>query len=121
MIRLCALVLTLICACASAAFAVTCETRKFEGVPFSLCRVDAGAENLRLFLNDKDGELLGQFSSVDDALEEEGLKLSFAMNAGMYHPDRRPVGHYLEPPKPQNPMEPLLNRYYLIQETCPRK
>ena len=33
---------------------------------------------------------------MNSALEAEGKKLGFAMNAGMYHDDRAPVGYYLE-------------------------
>ena len=78
------------------AWATTCETRTFENVPFSFCRVDAQTDAVRLFLYDSEGAVLGQFSAIDEALAAEGLRLSFAMNAGMYHPDRRPVGYYVE-------------------------
>ena len=38
----------------------------------------------------------GHFGRVDSALSAQGLQLGFAMNAGMYHDDRAPVGFYLE-------------------------
>ena len=31
-----------------------------------------------------------------ETLRAQGDRLVFAMNAGMYHPDRRPVGLYVE-------------------------
>ncbi|HMB12843.1 MAG TPA: phosphodiester glycosidase family protein, partial [Roseovarius sp.] len=61
-----------------------------------ICAVDAGAD-LRLFLNDPEtGTLLGSFAGVDAHLGKAGERLAFAMNAGMYHGDRRPVGLYIE-------------------------
>ena len=58
--------------------------------------MDLTSEDLRLFLKDDAGEVLGYFSSVNAQLKHSGEKLSFAMNAGMYHEDRAPVGLYLE-------------------------
>ncbi len=75
--------------------AVTCEKLAHEDKRYTVCEADA-SEDLRLFLNDADGELLGHFSSVNEALEPQGKRLAFAMNAGMYHDDRSPVGHYVE-------------------------
>ena len=81
---------------AAQASAVTCEKLTDEGKRYTICEVDAAAEDLRLFLNDGNGEILGHFSSVNEALEPDGKQLAFAMNAGMYHDDRSPVGHYVE-------------------------
>lgn len=83
-ILLCALVMP---AAASAA----CRDIEFETQPFTLCEVTAG-QDLRLFHTGGDGVVLGSFGSVDDVLRTEGKKLLFAMNAGMYHADRAPVG-----------------------------
>ncbi|NVO56192.1 phosphodiester glycosidase family protein [Rhodobacteraceae bacterium B1Z28] len=81
---------------AAQASAVTCEKLTDEGKRYTICEVDAASEDLRLFLNDGNGEVLGHFSSVNEALEPDGKQLTFAMNAGMYHDDRSPVGHYVE-------------------------
>ncbi|WP_425084884.1 phosphodiester glycosidase family protein [Ruegeria profundi] len=80
---------------AAQAHAVTCEKLTHEDKRYTVCEVDA-SEDLRLFLNDAEGDLLGHFSSVNDTLAPEGKRLVFAMNAGMYHDDRSPVGHYVE-------------------------
>ncbi len=72
-----------------------CETTEFEGQPFTACTARAG-DDLRLFLNDAEGQLLGTFARVEAALEPDARHLVFAMNAGMFHPDRRPVGLYIE-------------------------
>ncbi|WP_420585847.1 phosphodiester glycosidase family protein [Ruegeria sp.] len=81
---------------AAQAGAVTCEEVTYEDKRYTVCEVDAANEELRLFLNDENGDLLGHFSSVNEALEPQGKRLAFAMNAGMYHDDRSPVGHYVE-------------------------
>ncbi|WP_147109412.1 phosphodiester glycosidase family protein [Tateyamaria sp. syn59] len=78
------------------AWAVTCENIRYKDNRYTICTVDPATEELRLFLNDDTGAPYGQFSAVDDALATEGKMLSFAMNAGMYHEDRAPVGHYVE-------------------------
>ncbi len=86
---------------AGAAMALECREITFEKLPFTLCEVDIETDDLRLFLNDKDGERYGHFSSIDAALSDKDQKLGFAMNAGMYHDDRSPVGHYIENGKEQ--------------------
>ena len=72
--------------------AAECDNLSFDGTQFAVCTVDPATEDLRLFLNDAGGAPYGSFSAV----ARQAGPLSFAMNAGMYHPDRRPVGHYVE-------------------------
>lgn len=72
------------------AAANTCDTVRFENTSFTTCEVSAG-EDLRLFHTGRSGPL-GSFGAVNDQLAAEGKTLGFAMNAGMYHPDRAPVG-----------------------------
>jgi len=95
MIRLGTMLLVL-CALGAPAGAVTCEKISFNGADYTVCKVDARTQNLSLFLRNDQGDIYGQFSSVNNALKERGQQLSFAMNAGMYHEDRSPVGHYVE-------------------------
>ena len=78
------------------ALAVDCRDVTYLDNRYAVCAVDAGRESLRLFLYDDDGDVFGQFGAIDRALDREGGKLAFAMNAGMYHPDRAPVGYYVE-------------------------
>ncbi|MFC5568041.1 phosphodiester glycosidase family protein [Rubellimicrobium aerolatum] len=72
--------------------ALDCRDVTWEGLPFAVCEVDARAERLSLFLNDAGGQPYGSFAAV----EADHGPLAFAMNAGMYHEDRRPVGLYRE-------------------------
>lgn len=75
--------------------AAECTDSVFDDLPFTLCEVAAG-DDLRLFLNGEDGAAHGSFARIEAALEARGEVLVFAMNAGMYHPDRRPVGLYIQ-------------------------
>ena len=77
---------------ATPAAAVTCEDIDHLGASYTVCEVLA-SDDLQLFLRDDDGDVLGSFSAVE---ANEGRDLLFAMNAGMYHDDRDPVGHYVE-------------------------
>lgn len=72
-----------------------CSRTDYLNQRFTLCEVQAG-EDIRLFLRGPDGQTFGSFSAVDGALAASGKKLAFAMNGGMYHPDRAPVGMYVE-------------------------
>lgn len=86
-----------LCALAGPAAAVDCAPVEHLGQPFTVCTVDAASADLRLFLRDRDtGRPLASFGNVEERLEAAGERLVFAMNAGMYHSDRRPVGHYVE-------------------------
>ncbi|MEX0309667.1 MAG: phosphodiester glycosidase family protein [Tateyamaria sp.] len=78
------------------AWAVSCENIQYLGNRYTICTVDPAQDELRLFLNDDTGRPFGQFSAIDRALAEQDETLSFAMNAGMYHENRAPVGHYVE-------------------------
>lgn len=71
-----------------------CRDMAFEGASYTICEVTA-ADDLRLFHTGPDG-VFGSFAAVDQALEPQGLRLDFAMNAGMYHRDLAPVGLYVE-------------------------
>lgn len=82
---------------AAPAAAIECKTVSYESNDYTICRAETDAEDIRLFLNDAETDKpLGSFRNVDTQLSEEGARLIFAMNAGMYHSDRRPVGHYVE-------------------------
>ena len=75
--------------------ATHCHQTSFESVELTLCEAREGDE-IRLFLTDEEGEVLGSFARIEAVLAAGGEVLEFAMNAGMYHPDRRPVGLYIE-------------------------
>lgn len=77
------------------AMAGICEKRDFDGQGYVVCTLNAAQEpGLRLWLNGPDGRVLGDFAAIRSTLAQ-GEVLGFAMNAGMYHADYRPVGLYL--------------------------
>ncbi|MGL4321183.1 MAG: phosphodiester glycosidase family protein [Paracoccaceae bacterium] len=79
-----------------------CRDMSFEDVPYTVCDIAPGSD-LRLFLNGPDGPL-GSFAAVNDQLALQGEALTFAMNAGMYHADRAPVGLFIEDGRQATPI-----------------
>lgn len=78
--------------CLLAAPAVACEQITHRDARFTVCEVAPDAR-VELFLRDEAGDILGAFSSVKSRVDGTVV---MAMNAGMYHDDRRPVGLYIE-------------------------
>jgi uncharacterized protein YigE (DUF2233 family) len=72
-----------------------CRAQSIEDAHYVICEF-AVTDGIELFLRDAQGATLGQFDRVREALEQRHRKLIFAMNAGMYHEDRSPVGLYVE-------------------------
>ena len=73
-----------------------CEDIRFEEQPFTVCHFAAGDPGLTLFHTHADGTPYGDFDRLAETVGADGSQLVFAMNAGMYHDDRRPVGLYIE-------------------------
>lgn len=81
---------------ATAAIAADCRVVEFRETRFTVCEADPASEDIRLFLDDSAGKRIGTFDRLAEILARNGREITFAMNAGMYHPDRRPVGLYIE-------------------------
>lgn len=92
--RMCAAIWIAISQLAAPALAASCEDQSFEGVSYTVCHADPATETIRLFLNDTDGVPLYTFEKAAATLAPR--QLAWAMNAGMYHTDRAPVGLYVE-------------------------
>ncbi len=90
MLRLAALLAWLGTPC----LALTCQDVTFQGHSYTTCAADPAQDEIRLFLNRPDGAVLGSFGAVEQQVGTG--RLLMAMNAGMYHPDRRPVGYYVQ-------------------------
>lgn len=71
-----------------------CRNLNHEGRSFTVCEATAGQDDLRLFLQGADGTRFGSFERAEASIAP--ARFGFAMNAGMYHSDRSPVGLYLE-------------------------
>jgi uncharacterized protein YigE (DUF2233 family) len=93
-VRAVALFIASLCAMSGNALA-GCRSETIESANYVICEFKAG-DGIELFLRDAQGAPLGQFGRVQDALAARRRTLLFAMNAGMYHEDRSPVGLYVE-------------------------
>jgi uncharacterized protein YigE (DUF2233 family) len=92
--KTCAAIWTAISLFAAPAIAAECRDLTFEDTSFTVCEADPARDDVRLFLRDADGNVLGTFDNLEAALAPS--RLVWAMNGGMYHTDRRPVGYYTE-------------------------
>lgn len=88
MIRL-ALVLWL----ASTGAAAACEAVTHRDRAFTVCTADLDRHEIGLRLENREGAPLASFAALE---RETRAPIAFAMNGGMYHADRRPVGLYVE-------------------------
>lgn len=84
--------------------AVEFSTAQIAGKPLTVCRVDLRKERLELFLHDDAGQPIKRFERLVTLLEARGRKLTFAMNAGMYHADFSPVGLFIADGKQLAPL-----------------
>lgn len=73
-----------------------CMTEVYESNPYVICAARPALHDIRLFLDDPAGDPFGDFSPLRDHLSDQGETLVFAMNGGMYHDDRSPVGLYID-------------------------
>ncbi len=87
----------------ASASAQTCRDMTYAGEGYAVCEVHAG-DDLRLWLTAPDGRPVGTFERLADAAAGAGKRVVFAMNAGMYHPDRSPVGLYVEAGEERKPI-----------------
>lgn len=76
--------------------AAGCRDLVFETTPFTVCEANPREETVRLYWGDDAGRPLGTFENLATELSAIGQGLVFAMNGGMYHPDRRPVGLFIQ-------------------------
>ena len=76
--------------------ALDCRKDIFENINFTICKTSLFEDDLRLYLNNSNGVPFGNFYALQKELNDKGKELLFAMNAGMYHSDLSPVGHYIE-------------------------
>lgn len=72
-----------------------CSEVVFEQVAYTICRAKAG-QDIRVFHSGADGQPYRSFDAVQQMLAPQGLQLGWAMNGGMYHSDRGPVGLLIE-------------------------
>lgn len=89
---LCCALLAVVTACKSG----PCRPASFEDTSLTVCTFSAQDSDISFHRLGSDGSPFGQFDRLADHLEKTDRKLIFAMNGGMYHPNRSPVGLYVE-------------------------
>lgn len=72
-----------------------CKPYSFEGHAYTLCEAPLSRFSIRLFWQRPDGTPYSYLSSLPKS-DAKGNRLAFALNAGMFHPDYKPVGLYIE-------------------------
>ncbi len=88
--------LTLFCAGQTArAGQQPCQPHTFEGNSYTLCEAPLNRFSIRLFWQRPDGAPYSYLSALPKT-DVTGGRLAFALNGGMFHPDYKPVGLYIE-------------------------
>jgi uncharacterized protein YigE (DUF2233 family) len=72
-----------------------CRKVRFEGDDFTVCAYDPARDSLRLASQSPSGPI-GGFEGLRAFLGKEARHVAFAMNAGMYTTDQRPLGLWIE-------------------------
>ena len=86
------------------ALAIDCGHVVSAGHALTVCRADARAESIQLFLNDESGHPFRTFAVLVFSLATQSKHLGFAKNAGMFEPDYSPVGLHIEQGKELAPL-----------------
>ena len=73
-----------------------CISMTFERGDYTVCEVDLRKQVIKLYWKRPDGAPYAYLSALPQALEAKAGKLMFATNAGMFDPELKPVGLYVE-------------------------
>jgi prepilin-type processing-associated H-X9-DG protein len=73
-----------------------CEQRLSQNQRFTACSYDRDEARLEVFNLNDEGEPYGYLATLAQALRGQNQNLLFAMNAGMYDENQRPIGLYVE-------------------------
>ena len=73
-----------------------CAPQAYNGHSYTVCGFDVQTEHVELFNLDQNDIPLGNFDRLSQKLRTDGKTLIFAMNAGMYDQNLRPIGLYVE-------------------------
>jgi prepilin-type processing-associated H-X9-DG protein len=80
---------------AVAAFA-GCESLEAKGLRYTACSFAPGEAALEIRNLDRSGEPYRYLSGFAREVAQDGKRLRFAMNAGMFDDNQRPIGYYVE-------------------------
>jgi uncharacterized protein YigE (DUF2233 family) len=73
-----------------------CVATSFEGNSYSVCRIDLHDMRLQTYNLDDAGQPLASFDALAETVKAQGKELRFAMNAGMFDVNLKPIGLYVE-------------------------
>ena len=73
-----------------------CSSVSADSGSYSVCEFDPNKDKIALFNLDGSGQPYGGFGPLQQALGGQGQQLAFAMNAGMFGSDLKPIGLYVE-------------------------
>jgi uncharacterized protein YigE (DUF2233 family) len=73
-----------------------CRSLPVDANVFTACEFDPSRSAIELYNLDAAGQPLGGFYGLSQMVESRGKKLVFAMNAGMFGEDLKPIGLYVE-------------------------
>lgn len=73
-----------------------CAERVHDGARYTVCTIRLDRTTIRLVHSGPDGSPYGTLASLPKTDAATKRPLLFALNAGMFHPDLRPVGLYVE-------------------------
>ena len=73
-----------------------CAALKYKGQFYTVCDPTSETTQLEVFNLDTSGQPFRYFSALAQSLASDGKSLSFAMNAGMFDENQRPIGLYVE-------------------------
>ncbi len=108
------LVLALIGPALARAADPACRGASFEGTAFTVCAYRPAEQRIRLE-SAANGAPIGSFAVLRHALGSAAARVAFAMNAGMYDVDRRPIGLFVRDSVAQHPLNRTsdLGNFYL--------
>lgn len=72
------------------------EHTHFSDQSFDIVEVDPSEFEVRLFWKDENGQPYRDFSTLEESLAEQGRRLRFATNAGIFSEDHTPGGLHIE-------------------------
>lgn len=73
-----------------------CQPATFERNVYTVCEVDLRTQAVKLFWKRPDGVPYAYLSALPRSIKENAGTLMFAINAGMFDPQLKPVGVYVE-------------------------
>jgi len=88
---------------ASPVTAQSCDVIRHLENSYTVCRTQQ-ADQIGLWHSDETGAVYGNFFRLSQSIKAEDRNLVFAMNGGMYHEDRRPVGYFVSEGQTRAPL-----------------